>query len=269
MIAVVARRQHQHAGAVADRILAHAHRPVRSGDGVAGRHRVLDAAAGRIDVEDAFVDVHAIGHRRGALHQRGEIAADLALVAQAHHAAFAAWRHRGFDIGKPEVDQRPRRGGRGAIGHGIAGCRGRTAATAHADRIRRAGIDRCGLCISDLLGPGIGRCRVGFRAGRDIAGIAIDPCIARSQAQGRPVPALEQVGLARPDRDRIATDRTAVLAAARHHGFRLRRYRFLGGSTRDEHQAGHGDARQPSQWRQDADPGWNHDRDARRRNSKP
>src|SRR3546814_5587539 len=84
-LAVVAGGQHQHAGAVADRVGAHADRPARTGDRVAGGHRVLDPAAGRVDVEDAGVDVHAVGHRRDALDQRGEVAADLAFVRSAAH----------------------------------------------------------------------------------------------------------------------------------------------------------------------------------------
>src|SRR3546814_4604170 len=86
-LAVVAGSQHQHAGAVADRVGAHADRPARTGDRVAGGHRVLDPAAGRGDVEDAGVDVHAVGHRRDALDQRGEVAADLAFVRQPPRAA--------------------------------------------------------------------------------------------------------------------------------------------------------------------------------------
>src|SRR3546814_7803926 len=107
-LAVVAGGQHQHAGAVADRVGAHADRPARTGDRVAGGHRVLDPAAGRVDIEDAGVDVHAVGHRRDALDQRGEVAADLAFVAQPRRAALAAGRHRGLEVLAAEVDQHGR-----------------------------------------------------------------------------------------------------------------------------------------------------------------
>src|SRR3546814_14912551 len=80
-LAVVAGGQHQHAGAVADRVGAHADRPARTGDRVAAGPRVLAPAAGRVDAEDAGVEVHAVGPRRDATDQRGEGADAIVFVA--------------------------------------------------------------------------------------------------------------------------------------------------------------------------------------------
>src|SRR3546814_16522703 len=56
-LAVVAGSQHQHAGAVADRVGAHADRPARTGERVAGGPRVVYTAASRGCVEGPGGDV--------------------------------------------------------------------------------------------------------------------------------------------------------------------------------------------------------------------
>src|SRR5690606_21241653 len=77
----VAGRQHEHAGAVANRTLAHPDRPARLGDAIAGADRVLDHAAAGIDVEHALADAQLVGDVGHPLHQLDETAVDLAHVA--------------------------------------------------------------------------------------------------------------------------------------------------------------------------------------------
>src|SRR5690606_4507464 len=86
----VAGAEDEHAGTVAVRALAHPDRPARFGDQVAGLHRILHLAAGRVDVQHPLVDAQVIGHLDHALDGRGEIVRPPDLVAPPPPAPFRA-----------------------------------------------------------------------------------------------------------------------------------------------------------------------------------
>ncbi len=87
---VVARRQHEHTGTVADGALAHPDGPARLTDAVAGHDGRLDLATTGIQIEDALVDLQRVGHHGQPPHHFGETGVDLALVAHAQQPALDA-----------------------------------------------------------------------------------------------------------------------------------------------------------------------------------
>ena len=102
----VAGRQQQHAGAVADRVIAHPDGPVVLADRVTGANRRFHVATGGIEVEDALADAKVGRHLAHALGQRGETGGHLALVAQADQAGAAAVLH---GVAQVHIGQRQHR----------------------------------------------------------------------------------------------------------------------------------------------------------------